>query len=237
MQRFAGFPQGSAPSAAIFPAQFFSELLPLIDDLAELKVTLFCFHAISQQEGRFRCLRRADFLKDEPLRRSLHACDPAAEAESVLDSALDRAAARGTLLTTSIRLNGAEERLYLVNTVNGRLALEQLKAGLWVPAADESIIEILPERPNIYRLYESNIGPLTPMIADALKDAGLHYPPEVIADAIREAVKSNKRSWRYIDAILKRWEIEGRDGQSVGRSAEPDGKKYIQGKYADFIKS
>lgn len=235
MQRFSGFPQGSTVSAAAFPTQFFSDLLPLIDDLAELKVTLFCFYAISQQEGRFRFLRRDDFLKDEALKRSLLACDPASTAETLLDSALERAIERGTLLTASVRLNGADERLYLVNTVNGRLALEQLKAGLWTPSDGHALIEILPERPNIFRLYESNIGPLTPMIGDALKDAAEHYLPELIADAIREAVKSNKRSWRYIDAILKRWETEGRNGKPVERSGEPAGKQYVSGAFADFI--
>jgi DnaD/phage-associated family protein len=237
MQRFSGFPQGSTLSPAAFPTQFFSDLLPLIDDLAELKVTLFCFYAVSQQEGRFRYLRRADFLKDEALRRSLLACDPQSEAEKLLDTALERAAERGTLLTTTIKLNEADERLYLVNTVNGRLALEQLKAGLWIPGEGEAVIAVLPERPNIYRLYESNIGPLTPMIGDALKDAAEHYPAEVVADAIREAVKSNKRSWRYIDAILKRWETEGRHGNPLGRQPEADAKQYLTGKYADFIKS
>lgn len=237
MQRFSGFPQGSTVSAAAFPAQFFSDLLPLIDDLAELKVTLFCFYALSQQEGRFRFLRRVDFLKDEALKRALLACDPDAAPETLLDAALARAAERGTLLTASVKLNGAEECLYLVNTVNGRLALEQLRAGLWIPGESGSLVEILPERPNIFRLYESNIGPLTPMIGDALKDAAGSYPAEVIAEAIREAVKSNKRSWRYIDAILKRWETEGRDGKPVGRQPEANAKQHFTDKYADFIKS
>jgi len=134
-----------------------------------------------------------------------------------------------------VHLNGADERLYLVNTVNGRLALEQLKAGLWEPGTGEAIIDILPERPNIFRLYESNIGPLTPMIGDALKDAAENYLPELIADAIREAVKSEKRSWRYIDAILKRWETEGRGRELHGKSTRQIGQEYVSGELADFI--
>ena len=50
MQRFNGFPPGKARTVAV-PGQFFSELLPMIDDLAELKVTLYLFWALQQQEG------------------------------------------------------------------------------------------------------------------------------------------------------------------------------------------
>ena len=59
-------------------------------------------------------------------------------------------------------------------------------------------------------LYEQNIGMLTPMIADELRDAERHYPAEWIADAFREAVELNKRSWRYVVRILERWRVEGR---------------------------
>ena len=61
------------------------------------------------------------------------------------------------------------------------------------------------DRPNVFKLYEENIGPLTPMIADALKDAETIYSIEWIAEAIELAVKNNKRNWKYSEAILKRW--------------------------------
>ena len=41
------------------------------------------------------------------------------------------------------------------------------------------------------------------MIADALREAEDMYPEEWIEDAIDEAVKQNKRSWRYVSAILE----------------------------------
>jgi len=59
-------------------------------------------------------------------------------------------------------------------------------------------------------LYEENIGPLTPLIADALKDAEELYYADWIVDAISLAVKNNKRNWKYCEAILKRWKEEGR---------------------------
>jgi DNA replication protein len=66
------------------------------------------------------------------------------------------------------------------------------------------------DRPNIFALYEQNIGLLTPLIAEDLKDAVNHYPEEWIEAAFREALQHNKRKWSYISAILRRWETEGR---------------------------
>jgi len=58
------------------------------------------------------------------------------------------------------------------------------------------------DRPNIFILYEQNIGLLTPPIADELRQAEQTYPAGWIEEAFREAVSLNKRSWRYIRAIL-----------------------------------
>ena len=71
-------------------------------------------------------------------------------------------------------------------------------------------VQVQVERPNIFVLYEQNIGLLTPLIADQLKDAADQYPQEWIEAAFREAVQHNKRNWSYISAILRRWETEGR---------------------------
>ena len=71
------------------------------------------------------------------------------------------------------------------------------------------------KRPNVYELYENEIGMLTPMIADVLADALSEYPEDWFAPAIRIAVERNVRNWRYIEAVLKRWKIEG--FQSKGR--------------------
>jgi DNA replication protein len=71
-------------------------------------------------------------------------------------------------------------------------------------------VQVEVERPNIFVLYEQNIGLLSPLIADELKDAADHFPMEWIETAFREAVQHNKRKWSYIRAILRRWETEGR---------------------------
>ena len=50
------------------------------------------------------------------------------------------------------------------------------------------------ERPNIFTLYEQNIGLLTPLIADQLRDMEKSYPPDWIDEAFTIAVGRNKRA-------------------------------------------
>ena len=51
MKGFAGFPDGKLRLTAV-PNLFFSDLLPIIDHLAELKVTLSAFWALTQKEEK-----------------------------------------------------------------------------------------------------------------------------------------------------------------------------------------
>jgi DnaD/phage-associated family protein len=77
--------------------------------------------------------------------------------------------------------------------------------------------------------YHSNIGVLTPKLADILKEAAEHYPPGWIPEAIEEAVKNNVRKWAYVNAILSRWETQGRTGKGKEKA-----KNYL-GNFAEFI--
>ncbi len=92
------------------------------------------------------------------------------------------------------------------------------------------------ERPNIFILYEQNVGVLTPLLADQLRDTEKSYPPEWIDEAFDIAVAANKRSLRYIQAILKRWETEGKNsGETRERdSAESRRRKYTPDELADY---
>jgi DnaD/phage-associated family protein len=65
------------------------------------------------------------------------------------------------------------------------------------------------ETESVFTAYEHNIGMLTPMIGDALKDAEATYGPVWVCAAIQEAVQHEGRSWAYCDSILKRWKREG----------------------------
>jgi len=226
MGKFKGFQQGKVRLIPI-PEPFFRELLPQIDHLGELQVTLYAFWRLDRKEGTFRYLRRADFSADEILMRALG--QHHGEAEKALEAALQRAVERGALLEAALPLQGKEESLYFINTPRGRAAIQALQRGEWRPSAEAAQpVEILESPPNIYRLYEEHIGPLSPMIADALREAEAEYPPSWIEDAMRIAVENNARNWRYIQAILKRWHEKGRDEQEDRRDTEKARRKYAE---------
>jgi DNA replication protein len=224
---FKGF-SGKSRSIQV-PTPFFSELLPLIDDLAELKLTVYCFWALQQREGKYRYVRRRDLLNDEIFIEGLcGAIQKQEQKENLLQQALDSAIARGTLL--HINIPETNDDLYFMNTEKGRKAVEALERGDWVPGMQDQPVALILERPNIFILYEQNIGPLTPMISDILRDAENTYPAAWIEEAVKIAVEQNKRSWRYVEAILRRWTTEGKiEGKT--QQASVNDHPYLQDDY------
>jgi DnaD/phage-associated family protein len=229
MTDFKGFTPGKTQLTSI-PAQFFSELLPQIDDLGELKVTLYAMWALEQMEGEFRYLRFEDFLEDETFMAGM-------TSREALEKALDRAVKRGTLLQVALTLDEDElRRFYLINTPRGQTALDAIQKGDWQPSGDrEYPIALDLERPNIFRLYEQHIGPLTPIMGDVLTEAESTFPAVWIEEAVRIAVENNVRKWRYIQAILDSWQREGKHERTDRRRPQEDARKYVEGEFADFI--
>ncbi len=232
MPPFPGFPPGKVLLVPI-PAQFFTHLLPEIDHLGELKVVLYAFWRLSQSEAPVRYLTREDFARDEIFMAGLG--EEAAQAEAVLDDALARAVARGVLLRAEVELGDAPMALYFLNTPKGRSAADAVRGGHWRPAADENRpVHLYLNRPNIFRLYEEHIGPLTPLMADQLEEAEAQYPLDWIEEAFRIAVANNVRRWRYVEAILERWKKEGRHDRTLGGDSEKDRRRYFDDQFADF---
>ena len=85
----------------------------------------------------------------------------------------------------------------------------------------------------VYKCYSDNINPLTPFISDTLGDFIDEYTAEWVVDAIKVACLQNKRSLKYILGILKRWES---DGKSDPLETQTPNKRYITGKYSDYVK-
>jgi DNA replication protein len=233
MAAFKGFPEGKTTFTGL-PDPFFSQLLPAIDHLGELKVTLYAFWRLNRMEGTFRYLRRASFLEDTRFMNGLGS--PAQSAEQALDEALERCLRRGTLLIASLALEEGPENYFFLNTPKGRTAVEAIALGKWRHSGvQESPLELDLDRPNIFRLYEENIGPLTPLIAEQLREAEEAYPAAWIEDAVRIAVENNARRWSYVAAILNRWQEGGRDERTDRRDTEKDRRKYFEGEYSDII--
>lgn len=74
---------------------------------------------------------------------------------------------------------------------------------------DKELKDVVVVRPNIFKIYEQEIGALTGMIGELLKDAETIYPEDWIIEALQESARQNKRSWSYAEAILKRRKAEG----------------------------
>ena len=135
-------------------------------------------------------------------------------------------------------LDGKAEHLYFINTASDREAVERIRSGeLKLPKIETVTPAFAPaEQKDILSLYEDNIGLLTPMIAEEIKDALTEYPEEWIRDAVKEAVDANKRNWRYIARILERWTTEGKkDGTHRRDNQKEDPDKYIRGPYGHLI--
>jgi DnaD/phage-associated family protein len=224
---FKGFPAGKTPSIQV-PNVFFSQLLPMIDNLGELKLTVYCFWALQQREGKFRYVRLRDLLDDKIFLSGFD--DDPARAEELVREALEAAIARGTLLHVVVTRAKGDEHLYFMNTEKGRTAVEALERGDWVPGTHAHPVALVQERPNIFTLYEQNIGPLTPILSDILRDAENTYPVAWVEEAMKIAVEGNKRNWRYVEAILRSWTVEGKDTRSVSKDAH-DQNPYLQDEY------
>ena len=65
--------------------------------------------------------------------------------------------------------------------------------------------------PNVFTVYESEIGFITSHIAEMLKADIDDYSEAWVIDAIKVSSAANVRSMSYIEAILKRWKAEGKD--------------------------
>jgi DNA replication protein len=229
MPPFSGFPDGKVRLTPI-PASFFTELLPAIDHLGELKVTLYAIWHIDHQEGNLRYITTRDFISDTKFISSL-----GNDAETVLADSIERAVLRGTFLKLCQKGSRPDGTVYFLNSPRGRSSLSGLELGnLILDIENRPSIALEFEQPTIFRLYEENIGPLTPMICDILREAESQFPSGWIEEALALAVKKNVRNWRYIDAILRSWQEKGRY-ETDRRDSEKNRRRYIEGEYADLI--
>ena len=203
MVAFGGVPRDTRYTPV--PNLLFTVLLEEMDDSAELKCVLRFLWLAYQRKGFPRTVPEEEVVADRVLLRALGSVEE-------VRRGVGRAVERGVLLrgrgpdggpALALHMEGLDDVLQPVPTPTGQAEVE-------TPAVPR-------QRPNVFALYEQNIGMLTPLLADELREAEQTYPLEWIEDAFKEAVERNKRSWRYIESILKRWAIEGREHGEPGR--------------------
>ncbi|MHB8105741.1 MAG: DnaD domain-containing protein [Dehalococcoidales bacterium] len=234
MTQFQGFPSGGRVLYTAIPNVFFSGLLPQIPDIAELKTILYIMAMLYTKKGYPRYIAFGELLENTVLMQGLNS------SEEKLREALKLAVEHGALLSIPIEKEGTTEDIYFLNDDPSRQAVEKIRtgelklAGLKVGTPEPATAEPLPD---IFTLYEQNIGMLTPMIADELRDAEKLYPEGWIHDAIKEAVLHNKRSIKYIAKILENWSVEGRSDGTYQRDSKATGPdKYFKGKYGHVVR-
>ncbi len=212
MDKFIGFNESESLTA--IPDSFFGQLLGEIATLNELKVVLLAIWLTQHMDGPVRALRPADF---DPKEMGLTTAE--------FEGGLANAVQRGILLAS----RDGTGVLYFLNSPRGRAAAEAMAHGAGGKAAGAMTGPL--SRPNVFKLYEENIGPLTPLIADALRDAESEYPQEWVADAIEVAVANNKRSWAYCQAVLRRWKDEGRAEKQNRRNDPGARRRQLEGEF------
>ncbi len=236
MKQFNGFP--ARMEFTPLPNLFFSSLLLQISDIAELKTTLHVLAVLYRKKGYPRFVSYTELLGNASLMASLKGI--ADSSGEVLRKSLKMAAERGTIIHMVLDRDGASEDVYFLNNESNRQTVAKIRNGelklSGFKAEGRTYVEA-EDKPDIFTLYEQNIGMLTPMIADELREAEKLYPQNWIAEAVKEAVNQNKRKWSYISAILEHWAAEGRsDGTYQRDSKKKDPDRFIKGKYGHMVR-
>ena len=206
---FAGFP--ALTEGTTLPNLFFSAVLPEVTTVEELVVSLYFFFALGRKKAKPRAISFVELSEDRTLIRTLgnFGDDP----HCLLTAGLRLATERGTLLRYCDKTEAVR---YLLNTPEHRrtmLSHDEMAMGSSMESHGSSTVEV--QRDDVLallsQLYESNIGTITPLIAEELKEAAERYQarPKWVEAAFREAAKANVRNWKYIQRILERWELEG----------------------------
>jgi len=208
MPTFNGFTSSETFTAV--PDSLLRDLLAEIEDADELRATLHAIWRIEHQEGPVRFLRRADFGE--------------------FAAGVDKAVLRGTLL----RVQNEAGEFFCLNSPRGRASVEAIQNGKFDPSNIQNAPPV--ERSNVFTLYEQNIGALTPLIADMLREAEKEYPSAWFEEAFEIAVAKNARHWRFVEAVLKRWKEKGKDERKDQQDAVKDFERYTDGEFSEYLK-
>lgn len=189
-------------------------------DLTELKLVLL---VLRLSVGRGTVPVPMTDLLDLGRTRSVTGPHTPEPVDQRMKRAIDGAVANGYLVRLEV-VHDTEIRPYLLPATEAGLALAarlQAADGAALRAAGLMLEDrVHLSRPNVFALYERYMGPLTPLLAEQLRDAERLYPRGWIDEAIRLAAERKKRSWRYIDALLTRWEATGAPDTVPGTAAE-----------------
>jgi len=202
------------------PVSIFTDIVPSMTDMAEVQSFLTVTRLALLSGDLSTPIEEPNIVRDPSVRRALRVIGSGNEADNRIATGLELAVGRGVLIRFRT-VDGRDERVwYLLATEDARLSVERMLAGVVLPPrslwTNDKPPRVEPERPTVFRLYEQNIGLLSPIIADQIVRAMERYPRDWIEDAIGEAVVYNRRNWRYIQRILQNWAATGRSEDRPG---------------------
>jgi DNA replication protein len=233
MDTFKGFSRKTIYTPV--PNPLFGELLQDIESLSELKCTLRAFALIHQNRSKRQWITVEELMDDMVLINGLS--HEYTNPSKAIQKSVLRGVQRGTFIIANDKFRDDSQTLLFINDEPGRRAITRI--GTAITLRDpEPVVPSGPRRyqTSIFSLYEDNIGPITPLIADELKEAEATHPWAWIDNAFREAVSHNHRNWRYISKILDRWSTKGKDdGEPGGNSKKTDPREYLR-RYGRFIR-
>lgn len=196
------------------PRHLFTHLLPRIQSLEEMKVMLRVVFAGAERGTP--AVPMDELLRPEAV-RWISSSDSPVPATTRVRRAVEQAVADGALLRLTVRSAGRSDDYLLPGTPASRDLVERLAhdnaaaSALRLPQNLDAVLY----RPNVFAFYEQHVGPLTPLVAEHLREAERSYPRAWIEGAVLEAVRHQRRSWRYIESILHDWERRGAPGPAV----------------------
>jgi DnaD/phage-associated family protein len=203
------------------PDPFLKNLALEIDDPVEIKVSLYLMWLLHQKKGYPTFVTLNELLSDAVLIQGISR--EGVSGDEVLRQSLAQAVSRGIFLKLAVDKDGDRQELYFLNTEAGRKAVDSVERGqsdLGRPLPRRKPVAQTVKTSDIFTLYQENIGVLTPLIAEELREAEKTYPASWIEDAFKEAVALNKRNWRYISRILERWSVEGKNSGKSRRDSQ-----------------
>lgn len=204
---FDGFVSG-APVTPL-PQALLRDLTPAMSDPAELIVTLYAIEALTSVRRFPRRLECHDLRETRPMIEALASMCSPRDVDEAFSDGLRAAIERGVLLMGRSVDDGRWVEWLALNDADGRRALESASMS---PASAtthgrDSTYSSAPE------IWQSAFGTsIPPILTEEVKAAESRFGSDWLQDAFAEAAANGARSWRYVQAILERWETEGRDG-------------------------
>ena len=204
---FDGFTSG-APVTPL-PQALLRDLVPAMSDPAELLVTLYAVEAIARQRRYPRRVSLSDLRESRSLIESLASFCRDREVVDAFRQGLDAASERGSLLRARSVQDGGWVEWIALNDADGKRAM----ASASMPPATRSAYGREPVHSSAPEIWQSAFGTaMPPILSEEVKAAESRYGSDWMRDAFAESAANGVRSWRYVRAILERWETEGRDG-------------------------